>query len=339
MRQFQLAFDDDPQASLPALESKTILEGLNPVQQKAAATLEGPVMIVAGPGSGKTRTLTHRIAYLIATKTCRPHQILALTFTNKAAREMRERVEELVGSDRARGMWMGTFHSIFARMLRVEAEHLGFTRDFTIYDTDDTERIIRNLMQGMALDTKQFNPRGIRSLISSAKNQMVAPSAYGRMAATRMQDVASRIYGPYVEVLRKANALDFDDLLIKLSSCSAIIKRYSKNTRIDGSTSISMSTRIPTMPSTRLRGSWPANTKTCVWWGMMRRVFTLFAGPILGISCRFSAIIPVPKPFGLSKAIGLPKKFSSLLIRLSGKTPTSWTSRCGPRTMKAIRYY
>ena len=215
MRQFQLAFDDDPQASLPALESKTILEGLNPVQQKAAATLEGPVMIVAGPGSGKTRTLTHRIAYLIATKTCRPHQILALTFTNKAAREMRERVEELVGSDRARGMWMGTFHSIFARMLRVEAEHLGFTRDFTIYDTDDTERIIRNLMQGMALDTKQFNPRGIRSLISSAKNQMVAPSAYGRMAATRMQDVASRIYGPYVEVLRKANALDFDDLLIK----------------------------------------------------------------------------------------------------------------------------
>ncbi len=214
MRQYQLNFDDSTPSPV-SINADNILAGLNEVQQSAVTATEGPVMIVAGPGSGKTRTLTHRIAYLLAKGLVRPYQILSLTFTNKAAREMRERVEELVGAEHASGMWMGTFHSIFARMMRVEAEAIGFTRDFSIYDTDDTERVIRTVMAQYNIDTKQFSPRAMRSHISSAKNQMVSPDEYMRMAATRMQEQAARVYKPYQEILKKANALDFDDLLIK----------------------------------------------------------------------------------------------------------------------------
>ncbi len=214
MRQYQLNFDDSAPSPL-SIDADKILQGLNEAQQSAVRATDGPVMIVAGPGSGKTRTLTHRIAYLLAKGLVRPYQILSLTFTNKAAREMKERVEQLVGQEAARGMWMGTFHSIFARMLRVEAEAPGFTRDFSIYDTEDSERIIRNVMAQYNIDTKQFSPRGIRSHISSAKNQMVSPVQYQRMVASRLQEQAARVYGPYQDVLGKANALDFDDLLIK----------------------------------------------------------------------------------------------------------------------------
>ena len=214
MRQYRLEFDD-PGTSSHSADAGQILQGLNEAQQSAVKAMDGPVMIVAGPGSGKTRTLTHRIAYLIATGRAQPYQILALTFTNKAAREMRERVERLVGSEAARGMWMGTFHATFARMLRVEAEALGYTRDFSIYDTDDAERIIRNVMSQLNIDAKQVNPRVVRLLISSAKNQMVDPEQYRRMAATLAQEQAARVYPPYQEILRRANALDFDDLLIK----------------------------------------------------------------------------------------------------------------------------
>ncbi len=214
MRQYQLNFDNSAPSPV-SIDADKILQGLNEAQQSAVKATEGPVMIVAGPGSGKTRTLTHRIAYLLARGMVRPYQILSLTFTNKAAREMKERVEHLVGDEAARGMWMGTFHAIFARMMRVEAEALGFTRDFSIYDTEDSERIIRNVMQQYNIDPKQFSPRGIRSHISSAKNQMVSPAQYQRMVASRLQEQAARVYGPYQDVLNKANALDFDDLLIK----------------------------------------------------------------------------------------------------------------------------
>ncbi|MGB3542860.1 UvrD-helicase domain-containing protein, partial [Rubrivirga sp.] len=142
-------------ADLEAAE--TLLGGLNPAQGEAAKTTEGPVMIIAGPGSGKTRTLTHRIAYLLAAKKAWPSQILALTFTNKAAREMRKRVGELVGGE-AKGMWIGTFHSIFARVLRREADKIGFSRDFTIYDSDDTERLIKEMMNRYGIDPKKVTP-------------------------------------------------------------------------------------------------------------------------------------------------------------------------------------
>ncbi|MCH6554593.1 MAG: UvrD-helicase domain-containing protein, partial [Acidobacteria bacterium] len=142
MRQFQLSSDD---LDTENEEAALILQGLNPAQQEAVQAIDGPVLIIAGPGSGKTRVLTHRIAYLLATGKARSYQILALTFTNKAAREMKERVHKLVGAEAARGMWMGTFHSMFARLLRIEGDHLGFTSDFSIYDTDDTERLLRSL--------------------------------------------------------------------------------------------------------------------------------------------------------------------------------------------------
>ena len=198
-----------PQDSARAEE---LLGGLNPVQAQAARTTEGAVMIIAGPGSGKTRTLTHRIAYLLAAKKAWPSQILALTFTNKAAREMRARVVDLVG-DEAKGMWIGTFHSIFSRVLRREADKIGFSRDFTIYDSDDTERMIKEMMSRYGIDPKRVTPRSVRNAISSAKNAMVGPEEYARLAGDPFTEAAAKLYTPYQQALRKANAMDFDDLL------------------------------------------------------------------------------------------------------------------------------
>ncbi|MDX1420832.1 MAG: 3'-5' exonuclease [Rubricoccaceae bacterium] len=220
MRTFALPPADPPTAQEPQGPTKADLEeaealiaGLNEAQAEAARTTEGPVMIVAGPGSGKTRTLTHRIAYLLAARKAWPSQILALTFTNKAAREMRERVVKLVGPDAAKGLWMGTFHSTFARLLRREAEAIGFSKDFSIYDTDDTERLLKTLMARFDVDPKKVTPRAVRSRISGAKNQMVPPEEYVRLAADPFEEAVAKLYGPYNEALRRANAMDFDDLL------------------------------------------------------------------------------------------------------------------------------
>ncbi|MEM6336971.1 MAG: UvrD-helicase domain-containing protein, partial [Bacteroidota bacterium] len=186
MRQFTLHPDPAPQPGNP----ESILDGLNPSQQEAARTTEGPVMIVAGAGSGKTRTVTYRIAYILASKKAWPSQILALTFTNKAAREMRERITKLVGPEGAKGLWMGTFHSTFARILRREAEAIGYTSDFSIYDSEDSRRVIRNLMNQRNIDTKQFSPRSIQGRISGAKNSLVTPEEYGRLAASAADEKA-----------------------------------------------------------------------------------------------------------------------------------------------------
>ena len=215
------AYQDDPAANGSGAKptfvnperAEELLGGLNPVQAEAARTTKGAVLIVAGPGSGKTRTLTHRIAYLLATGQAAPGDILALTFTNKAAREMRERVVRLVGAGAAKGLWMGTFHAIFARILRREAEKIGFTRDFSIYDTDDTERLLKGLMPRYRIDPKKHAPRAVRGRISGAKNQMVTPDEYVRLASDPFEEAAATLYGPYNEALRQANALDFDDLL------------------------------------------------------------------------------------------------------------------------------
>ncbi len=206
-----------PAASSPAPsdEAGVILAGLNPVQQTAVTATDGPVLIIAGPGSGKTRTVAHRIAYLLAVGKAAPWQILALTFTNKASREMRERIQKLVGETAAKGMWMGTFHSVFSRVLRREAGHIGYSSDFSIYDTDDSERILRELMNRFNVDPKQFTVRSMQSCISSAKNSLVPPAQYAKLAASPPQEKAALLYGPYQEALRKSNAMDFDDLLIK----------------------------------------------------------------------------------------------------------------------------
>ena len=200
--------DPDPEAE------QRILDGLNDKQREAVTTTEGPVMIIAGPGSGKTRALTHRIAYLLAAGKAQPRDVLALTFTNKAANEMQERVEALVGDD-ARGMWVGTFHSSFARLLRMEGDKIGYSEDFSIYDTADSKRLIRQQMKGRNLDTDVVKPRSVQRMISSAKNEMIDPQEYAELARGDQQEIVAEVYPAYERALKQANALDFDDLLLK----------------------------------------------------------------------------------------------------------------------------
>lgn len=215
MHQYHLVSEPATTPTTTAMDADAVMAGLNEAQQEAVRAVNGPVLIVAGPGSGKTRTLTHRIAYLLATRTARPSQVLAITFTNKAAREMRSRTDRLVGGDLSRYMTIGTFHATFARILRREATALGFTSDFSIYDTDDTQRALRELMGRFNIDPKQNSPRAMYGLISSAKNRMIGPAEYARLAVGLAQEKAATLYAPYQELLRRSNAMDFDDLLLK----------------------------------------------------------------------------------------------------------------------------
>ena len=191
------------------------LSELNEPQAAAAMHTEGPVMIIAGAGSGKTRTLTYRLAFIIDQGLADPFEILALTFTNKAAREMKERIMRLVGDD-ARNIWMGTFHSIFARILRMEADKLGYDRNFTIYDTDDAQSMLKKVVDSLKLDPKKFKPRVLYNYISSAKNQLVGPDEYAIQYVTdSFTNSIARIYKIYQSRLFDSNAMDFDDLLFK----------------------------------------------------------------------------------------------------------------------------
>lgn len=202
----------------------SLLNQLNPVQRDAAAVINGPVMIVAGAGSGKTRVLTYRIAHLLESGVP-PYEILALTFTNKAAKEMKERIERLIGHQ-AHQVWAGTFHSIFARILRAECEPLGYSRSFTIYDTDDSLGVIKNIMNGLNIPQQQFSPRAVLSRISGAKNQMITPAEYADLAKEFFESKVAEIYPEYVQKLHKNNAMDFDDLLLKP------IELFEKNERV-----------------------------------------------------------------------------------------------------------
>ncbi|TVQ70976.1 MAG: hypothetical protein EA363_06820 [Balneolaceae bacterium] len=188
---------------------------VNERQREAVLHTDGPLLIIAGAGSGKTRVLTYRIANLLYQKKAYPNQILALTFTNKAAREMQERIAALIG-EQANRLWMGTFHSIFSRILRIEAEHLGFTRDFTIYDTVDSDRVIKTILQELNINPREVKPRNVRFVISNAKNQMIGPEMFrDQFVQSSLDDIAAQVYQRYLERCKKNNAMDFDDLLIK----------------------------------------------------------------------------------------------------------------------------
>lgn len=198
---------------------ENFLDELNQSQREAVLYNDGPSLVIAGAGSGKTRVLTFKIAYLMNLG-LDPSRILALTFTNKAAREMKERIAQEVGYNRSKYLWMGTFHSIFSRILRVEADKIGFTRDFTIYDASDSKSLIKSIIKEMGLDDKTYKPSAIAGIISSAKNHLVTPGAYLGDRATVEADERARIpkagllYQTYVDRCRKANAMDFDDLLV-----------------------------------------------------------------------------------------------------------------------------
>jgi DNA helicase-2/ATP-dependent DNA helicase PcrA len=198
-----------------------LLEGLNSEQKRAVETTEGPLLIQAGAGSGKTKTLTHRIAYLIATNKATPYNILAVTFTNKAAKEMRERVAKLLGEsadNRSFMPYMGTFHSICVRLLRQDGEHLGIPRSFVIFDEADRQAAIKQVSKQLMIDEKAFPARAISGLISSAKNDMLSPEAYSGLAASPSQQVAAKVFPLYERTLKEASALDFDDLINKTVS-------------------------------------------------------------------------------------------------------------------------
>ncbi|MFT4667589.1 MAG: DNA helicase-2/ATP-dependent DNA helicase PcrA [Polaribacter sp.] len=196
------------------------LNELNEIQRKAVTTTDGPVLVVAGPGSGKTRVLTYRIAHLIEKGTA-PWEILALTFTNKAAREMKERISKVVG-DRGSSLWAGTFHSVFCKILRVEADKIGYPRSFTIYDSQDSKSLITNIIKEMGLDPKAYNPNTVRARISSAKSNMMSPAVYRLSEDWLKEDRQKKIpdvvyiYERYAKRCRRSGAMDFDDLLFLL---------------------------------------------------------------------------------------------------------------------------
>jgi len=201
--------------------SNTYLDELNDIQRQAVTTIDGPVMVIAGPGSGKTRVLTYRIAHLI-NQGVKPWNILALTFTNKAAREMKARIDNTIDGGMAQSIWAGTFHSVFARILRYEAELIGYPSNFTIYDTQDTKSVLSNIIRENNLEPKVYSVNGVRARISSCKYNLISPKAYTENNELIQEDHQRRqphfqkIYKAYMARCRRAGAMDFDDLLYQM---------------------------------------------------------------------------------------------------------------------------
>jgi DNA helicase-2/ATP-dependent DNA helicase PcrA len=193
--------------------SDKLLNGLNPEQQSAVKATDGPLLLMAGAGSGKTRVLTHRIGYLIVEKRVNPYNILAITFTNKAAREMRERIGKMMGGA-AEEIWISTFHSMCVRILRRDIDRIGFNRNFTILDSTDQLSVVKTILKEKNIDPKKFDPRAILGAISSAKNELIEPDEYKKTGGGYFEDVVGNVYEEYQKRLRKNQALDFDDLIM-----------------------------------------------------------------------------------------------------------------------------
>src|SRR5664279_1558757 len=217
---FDLRPDDlppDPALSRPpprlAVDITTLLDGLNPQQRAAVVHRGGPLLIVAGAGSGKTRVLTHRVAYLLAERGAQPGEVLAITFTNKAAGEMKERVATLVGP-RAKAMWVSTFHSMCVRILRAESKTIGLKSSFSIYDADDAKRLMTMVGRDLDLDPKRYPARSLSAQISNLKNELVTPEAWADKAGNAHEKVLAEAYTRYQRRLLEAHALDFDDLIM-----------------------------------------------------------------------------------------------------------------------------
>ncbi|TDL30612.1 DNA helicase PcrA [Jeotgalibacillus sp. S-D1] len=191
-----------------------LLKGMNPEQAKAIKATDGPLLIMAGAGSGKTRVLTHRIAYLMIEKGVAPYNILAITFTNKAAREMKNRVGTILGGA-AENVWISTFHSMCVRILRRDIDRIGYNRNFTILDSTDQQSVVKSILKDKNLDPKKFEPRGILSVISSAKNELITPEQFAKDTGSYYEETISEIFTEYQKRLRKNSALDFDDLIMQ----------------------------------------------------------------------------------------------------------------------------
>lgn len=195
------------------LNAKELVDGLNPEQRRAVESTEGPLLIMAGAGSGKTRVLTHRIAYLVRERGVNPYNILAITFTNKAAREMKSRIGNLMGGE-AESIWISTFHSMCVRILRRDIDRIGYERNFTILDGSDQLSVIKGILKEKNVDPKKFEPRGILASISNAKNELITASEYIKEASGFYDKMVGEVYEKYEKKLKKNQALDFDDLIM-----------------------------------------------------------------------------------------------------------------------------
>ena len=202
-----------PPGNLVIDRTERLLAGLNPYQREAVSHVDGPLLILAGPGSGKTRVIVHRVAYLLEVRNVYPYHLLAVTFTNKAARELRERLDALVGPDLARGLSVGTFHALCARWLRRDIQHLGRDPSFAIYDDNDQVDLVKQVLKELEIDEKRTSPRSMLSAISHAKSELIDAEAYARDAQGEWQATIGRVYKRYNEMLERNHALDFDDLL------------------------------------------------------------------------------------------------------------------------------
>jgi len=203
----------EPAPKRARLDPETLIAGLNDEQRKAVVHQGSPLLIVAGAGSGKTRVLTHRIAWLLAERNVQPGQVLAITFTNKAAGEMKDRVANLVGG-RSRAMWVSTFHSACVRILRAEASRLGFKSTFSIYDADDSRRLMTSVCRDLDLDPKRFPARSISAQVSNMKNELIDYEDAKAKATNHIEKQVAECYALYQDRLKRANALDFDDLIM-----------------------------------------------------------------------------------------------------------------------------
>ena len=206
------AYDDIETEPTPDADHP-LLNRLNPVQREAVIYGEGPLLLFAGAGSGKTRVLTHRVAYLIAVRNVSPRQIMAVTFTNKAAHEMKERIGKLVGESIGRHLWVGTFHATCARLLREHGQNIGLDRNFVVYDDSDQITLIKECFRQLLIDEKKFAPRAVLSHISKAKEKLVTPAKYPQLFHGYFEDICAKVYPLYQTKLRQNGALDFDDLL------------------------------------------------------------------------------------------------------------------------------
>jgi DNA helicase-2/ATP-dependent DNA helicase PcrA len=232
-----------------------MLAGLNGPQRQAVVHEGSPLLIVAGAGSGKTRVLAHRIAYLLGARGVQPGEVLAITFTNKAAGEMKERVAALVGP-RARAMWVSTFHSMCVRILRAEAGKLGMKSSFTIYDQGDSVRLMTMVARDLDLDAKRYPGRGLAAQVSNLKNELIDEESY--VPSTAPEKVLAEAYTLYQQRLRQAHAMDFDDLIMTRCTCCRPSRRRRALPPPASGTCWSTSTRTPTTPSTCWSASWSA---------------------------------------------------------------------------------
>ena len=275
------------------------LNNLNEKQREAAMYTEGPLLILAGAGSGKTSTMTRRIAYMILEKGISPYEILAVTFTNKAAREMKERVESLIGT--GTNMWIMTFHSACLRILRMNADRIGYTRDFTIYDPVDQRAVAKALIKAENLDDKEFSPNYVLSIISSAKEKGVDSREFAETADGYKEKIVAKLYRGYEETLKKNNAMDFDDLIwrtVHLFETDEEVLEYYRQKFHYIMVDEYQDTNFNAVDHVASSDCWRNSTGISAWWGMT-------------ISASISGEAPISAIFSPLKRIFRARRWSS----------------------------